>query len=56
MDYMQDDGYILRRNSNDKLELFECGGGYRTTIPYWERSTGNTFDDVESAFKWAYTL
>jgi hypothetical protein len=55
-DYLSEDGYLLRRNSSDKLELFEFGGGYRTTIPYWEQSTGNIFSDVESAFKWAYTL
>ena len=56
-DYMDSDGYLLRHTSDDNhLELFEFGGGYRTTIPYWETSTGNVFDCVQDAFKWVYTL
>jgi hypothetical protein len=56
-DYMDYEGYLLRPSSDERhLELFEFGGGYRTTIAYWEASTGNTFDCVEDAFKWVYNL
>jgi hypothetical protein len=44
----------VRYNDNDELELFEVGGVYRTTIPYRERSIGNTFESVSAAHHWVF--
>jgi hypothetical protein len=51
---LESEGYLLRYNDADQLELIEFGGGYRTTLPYWERSTGNTFDSVWASHNWVF--
>jgi hypothetical protein len=51
---LESEGYLLRYDDANKFELFELGGGYRTAIPYWERSTGNTFDSVSAAYCWVF--
>jgi hypothetical protein len=46
-------GYILKWTPNENhLGLFECGG-YRTIRPSWERSTGEIFDSVQVAHRYA---
>ena len=47
-------GYLLRYNDNDKLELFEFGGGGQCLAPYWERSTGEIFDSLPAAHKYVF--
>jgi hypothetical protein len=51
---LEGEGYELRYNDHDLLELFEVGGGYQTAIPYWEKSTNNTFDSVYAAHRWFF--
>jgi hypothetical protein len=51
---LEGEGYKLRYNDQDKLELFEVGGGYQTTIQAWERSTGNTFDSVYEVHRYVF--
>ena len=47
-------GYILKWTpAKNHLEAFGFGGGYRTTIPYWERSTGEIFDSIQEAHRYA---
>jgi hypothetical protein len=47
-------GYFLRWTENeDQLELWEFGGGGISIHPYWERSTGELFNSVESAHRYA---
>jgi hypothetical protein len=48
--------YVLHYNDADELELFTFSGGYPTTRPYKEESTGETFDSVAEAHRWVFTL
>jgi hypothetical protein len=50
------EGYFLRCNADDRLELIEFGGGSQTIPPYWERSTGETFDSVQAAHRYVFIL
>jgi hypothetical protein len=50
------ENYILRYNDNDDLELFTFRGGHPTVYPYQEESTGETFDSVQAAHKWVFSL
>jgi hypothetical protein len=49
------EGYVLRYNETDELELFTFSGGYQTTRPYQEQSTGETFDCVQAAHRYVFT-
>lgn len=46
--------YLLRRNQDDKLELFLYRGGYATINPYVEESTGEAFESIDDAHKWVF--
>jgi len=47
-------GYCLHYTPDENhYELFECGGGYQTIKPYWERSTGEIFDSIQAAHRYA---
>jgi len=51
---LESEGFLVRYNEADELELFEFGGGYQYTTPYWERSTGEFFDSVTAAHKYVF--
>jgi hypothetical protein len=51
---LEAEGYLVRYNDNDDLELIEFGGGYRRLNAYWERPTGEIFDSVQAAHRYVF--
>jgi hypothetical protein len=52
---LESEGYLVRWNDDDVLELFEFGGGYGYMTPYWEKSTGELFDCVQAAHRYVFS-
>jgi hypothetical protein len=52
---LESEGYLVRWNDEDELELFEFGGGYAYATPSLEKSTGEIFDCVQAAHRYVFS-
>jgi hypothetical protein len=49
-------GYLLHYNDADRLELFSFTGSRQVLGRYLEKSTGETFDSVQAAHRYVFSI